>query len=156
LSTHAILAPSMLGDFSLMPQQGDVLAAFVSLSSLQEDLDLKGRVNTALVSVQGSADNPTAALESLVRQHAAVEDIGLRLRVLDAQGVLALESPGGLIDDRRAYVAIEAATPLKLEYQAVLTYLVNTIRLNDREVPYSLVSATDIEEVASPVEYEDG
>ena len=49
LTVRAVL-PRPLGEFSLQPQQGDVRAAFVPLSRLQQELDLGDRVNTLLVS----------------------------------------------------------------------------------------------------------
>ena len=45
-----MLSPADLGEFSLRPQQGDVRAAFVPLSRLQQDLDVRDRVNALLVS----------------------------------------------------------------------------------------------------------
>ena len=49
LIVRTIVSRADLGEFSLRPQQGPVRAVFVSLTRLQQDLDLQGRVNTVLV-----------------------------------------------------------------------------------------------------------
>ena len=46
LTTSAVLGPGSLGDFSLDARQGEVLAAFVPLSRLQQALEVGERVNT--------------------------------------------------------------------------------------------------------------
>src|SRR5205085_1995178 len=45
LTLKQVLAAADLGEFSLRPQQGDVRAAFVPLARLQQDLDVRTRVN---------------------------------------------------------------------------------------------------------------
>ncbi len=81
-----------------------------------------------------------------MRKHAALEDIGLKLRVLDAQGVVALEANGSLIDTAREEAAMSAAEAIG-ERRPVLTYLVNDIRTGDRAIPYSLVTAIELETI---------
>ena len=49
LSAGAILDAKQLGEFSLRPTQGDVLAIFVPLRRLQRDLAQQNRVNTLLL-----------------------------------------------------------------------------------------------------------
>jgi ABC-type antimicrobial peptide transport system permease subunit len=155
LTVGAVLAPADLGEFSLQPQQGDVLAAFVPLARLQEDLDLGDRVNALLVSARPGVAADPASLEALIRQHATLEDVGLTLRTLESQHAISLETDRGLIDDARAEAARAAAAPLRLQARPVLTYLVNTIRLGDRAIPYSLVSAIDLDLVAPELRVED-
>ncbi len=86
------------------------------------------------------------ALEALIRKHATLEDIGLTLRTLDAQGVLSLESRGSLIDATREEAAMAAAEAIG-ERRPVLTYLVNDIRMGDRAIPYSLVTAIELDTI---------
>jgi hypothetical protein len=148
LTVRGVLPAADLGDFSLQPGQGDVLAAFVSLAALQQELDLGNRVNALLISSRSAPTADPAPLQTLVRQHATIADLGLRLRALDPQGVLSLEADAGLIDEARATAAQTAAESLGFEVRPVLTYLVNAIRLGDREVPYSLVSALDLNLIA--------
>ena len=79
LTVRAVLPASSLGEFSLQPQQGDVRAAFVPLSRLQQELDLGDRVNTLLVSALPGTSTGSIArrghLENLLRQRATLEDI---------------------------------------------------------------------------------
>jgi ABC-type lipoprotein release transport system permease subunit len=145
LTVRAVLPADALGEFSLQPQQGGVLAAFVPLGRLQQDLSLPGRVNAILVAA-GRGDAATgSALASLVRRHAALEDVGLRARVLDASQAIAIESPTAIIDDARGDAARDALSGANARAVPVFTYLVNTLRAGGREIPYSLVTATDLD-----------
>ena len=60
-----------------------------------------------------------------------------------------LGADAGLIDDRQADAARTALIGLGLRGRELLTYLANTLRVGDREVPYSLVTA--IERVGADV-----
>ena len=60
-------------------------------------------------------------------------------------GALAVESAAGLLDAARAKAVDEAAARAGLKTQPVLTYLANSMRSGDREIPYSLVTAIDLE-----------
>jgi putative ABC transport system permease protein len=145
LTARGTLGADALGDFSLRAQQGAVRAIFVPLARLQQDLDVRGRVNTLLLSRRGAAAVAAQpALEALVRAHATPADLGLSVRTLDAQRAVAVESAAGLIQPQAAAAARQAATDLGLTPQPVLTYLANAIRAGDREVPYSLVAAIDL------------
>jgi hypothetical protein len=135
-----------MGDFSIQPQQGRVRAVFVPLARLQQDLDRRGRVNAIVVAAGGAPLRPVfdAALERAGR----LEDFGLTLRPLDAPHALALEADSGFLDYARASAAGSAADVAQLPASPVLTYLANTLRSGDREVPYSLVTATDLAMIA--------
>ncbi|HEY6359594.1 MAG TPA: ABC transporter permease [Vicinamibacterales bacterium] len=145
LIVRSVLAPEALGEFSLRPQQGDVRAVFVPLSRLQSDLEIAGRVNALLTS--GSA----ADVEQLVRTRASPDDLGLRLRTLDARGAIVLESDAGLLDDRQAAAALDALKDTPGEATPVFTYLANTIRDGSKEIPYSLVTAIDLRAIVPGV-----
>ena len=165
LAVRAVLSAADLGEFSLQPQQGEVRAAFVPLARLQQDLDLPGQVNTLLVSVRAAASrgpesparqpNLQSQLENLIRRHASLEDVGLRLRALDAPHVISVESAGTLIDARREEATLQAGLDLGLRPTPVLTYLVNTLRAGDRSIPYSLVTAVDLALVAPDLRSEE-
>lgn len=150
LNLKSVLPASSLGEFSLRPQQGPVRAIFVSLPFLQKELDQAGKVNTILVAALQSADQSTKqrmpeTLSSLLKEKATLEDLGLKLRVLDEQKVLSLESSSNIINDTVATAAQEAASASSLKTALILSYLANSISLGDRAVPYSLVTAVDNE-----------
>jgi ABC-type lipoprotein release transport system permease subunit len=120
-------------EFSLRPQQGEVRAAFAPLALLERDLNQPGKVNTILVG-RASVN---------LKQSYTLADVGLRTRTLEKPGCLSLESDSALIGDAVAAAAFSAAQSLGLRTQPVLTYLANAIRIREREVPYSVVTALD-------------
>jgi ABC-type antimicrobial peptide transport system permease subunit len=118
-----------LPSFSLRPQQGDVRAVYVPLARLQRDLNQPGKVNTLLVD-HASID---------LKHHYTLADVGLRVRTLDNPACLSLESDSAIIGDAVA----SAAQSLGFRTQPILTYLANAIRIHQREIPYSVVTALD-------------
>ncbi len=140
-----------LGEFSLEQRQSAVRALFVPLSQVQEELEVPDRVNTLLVSaVDGDAGRVDAggadALEDVIRRTAALADLGLRVTALPARNLLTVTSDAGVMTDQQA----AAAAGLSLgagPSRPLLTYLANTMRAGDREIPYSLVTATDLASV---------
>jgi ABC-type antimicrobial peptide transport system permease subunit len=148
LNLRSVLPPAELGEFSLRPQQGPVRAVFVPLSFLQQELGQQGKVNTILVAERSSLDagerqRVPETLASLLKDKVTLEDLGLKVRVLEQQQAIALESTSNIINDRVAQAAQEAAPALSLKTVPVLSYLANGISAGDRTVPYSLVSAVD-------------
>ena len=133
------LAASALGEFSLRPQQGPVRAIFIPLGKLARDLGQPGKVNTILVSGEGTA----APVETRLRERFTLEDLGLTLRALDSRRGISLESSGGILSDSLAGAALATARKLGLRTEPVYTYLANNIRVGSREIPYSLVTADD-------------
>ena len=140
-----ILARDALGEFSLRPQQGEVRTLIVLMSRLQRELELAGRVNTVLL----TGDRTTA--ESALRAHATLDDLGIRLRAV-APGQLALESERGLLDDVTARVGTDVAGRAGVTATPMFTYVVNTIRVADRSVPYSLVTGVNSDVFFGPVQ----
>jgi ABC-type lipoprotein release transport system permease subunit len=141
-------------DFSLRPEQGDVRAVYVPLARLQRDLAVPGKVNTILVGHQqtGRAGGtacpttgscPPSLIEAALKQRYRFEDLGLKVRLLETPGSLSLESDSGMISNELADVALRTAKSLDLRAEPVLSYLANSIRIGNRETPYSLVTALD-------------
>src|SRR5439155_1505061 len=119
-------------EFALRPQQGDIRAVYVPLARLQREVAQQGRVNTILVTTTPD-----------LKQSYRLEDAGLRLRLLEGPRCLSLESDSGVIGDALAEVAASTAKSLGLRMESVSTYLANSMRVGNREVPYSLVTALD-------------
>ena len=120
-------------------------AVFVPLARLQQDLDQQGRVNALLV-VGPAARRTAVRSDAALKQHVALEDFGLSLR--DARGRSRRSrsrADAGLHRSRRAPPrSTQAAAAPASQPRPVLTYLANTIRSGDRQVPYSLVTAIDL------------
>ena len=149
LTVRDVLPAAALGEFSLAPQQGAVRAVFVPLARLQEEIDRPGRVNAVLISSR--PDRPSGveeALRQLVKDEADLEDAGLTVRALEGPGVIAVSAEAGLLDDAQAGAVRQALQGTGMQEQPVFTYLANTMRVGDREVPYSLVTALDLRAVA--------
>ena len=147
LGIEGVLSAGELGEFSFRPKQGLARSVFVPLTRLQGELEQEGRVNTILLGVGGqSLENRNAMVrlataEAAVRDAATLEDLGLRLRPLPAHDTFAVESAAGLIDDQ-AVAAVEAtAQRLGFRAEPVLTYLATQLRVGNRLIPYSLVTA---------------
>src|SRR6185369_12551311 len=83
---RVLRATDSLAEFSLQPQQDAVRAVFVSLNFLQKQLEKEGRVNTILVS--GAQQQSLAAL---VKNKATLDDLGLKLRVINDQHSISVE-----------------------------------------------------------------
>ena len=144
LTVRGIVSAPELGDFSLDAQQGEVRAVFTPLSFVQRELAIPGRVNTILVSVKPGAVVEGGALEEHVRRRATLDDVGLSVTSIDERGVLAVNSSAGLLTETQARAALEAIQLSGMKGQPVFTYLANTLRTGDRQVPYSLVTAVDL------------
>jgi putative ABC transport system permease protein len=149
LTMREALATNALGEFSIRPQQGTVRAVFVSLRRLQRDIEQAGKVNAILIqesgvsSQQSAVEGKVAALENILKERFALEDLGLKLRVIDEQRCITLESDSAILSDATVDVARVVAGNSAMTLTPVLSYLANTIRIGDREVPYSLVTAMD-------------
>jgi ABC-type lipoprotein release transport system permease subunit len=151
LTLRRILPANLLGDFALDAQQGDVRAVFVPLSRLQQDLSVEGRVNTLLASATDPGADATSLLEQAIRGSAQLEDVGLNTKALTSgTPVLSIGADAGLIDAPRAASITKALEGSGFRAEPMFTYLANTMRVGDREVPYSLVTATNDPNVTNP------
>lgn len=136
VSLSATLAGEDAGDFSLDAGQQAPRTLFVPLSLLQRTLEQPAKVDTILLGGGPSSE----AVASQVRAKAALEDVGVRIRAV-AEGALAVESGTGLVGDPLAEAAAGAASQSGLASEGVQVYLANAMRLDGREVPYSVVAA---------------
>ena len=144
LSARETIGPRALGEFSIRPQQGAVRAVFVSLKRLQTDLEQGGKVNTILLAKKGRDEASKISLISdTLKESFALEDLNVRLRALGGQRGISLDSESAVINDSLLESALSAATKAKATVSPILSYLANSIRAGEREVPYSLVTALD-------------
>lgn len=143
LTVDAILPGDQLGEFSIQPRQSEIRALFLPLSRVQRDLGLTDRVNTVLVS---GADSESLAAD--VRRVATLEDLSATVAVSAAPAVV-VESGAGIVSESLFAAANQAGRAAGLDSVPVFTYLANTIRKGDRQIPYSLVTATNLEQVGA-------
>ena len=78
LTVARVLDRASLGEFSLAPSQGPVLAIYVPLDRLQRDLDLGDRVNTLIVKRAG--DLFTGLSNQQLTASITLDDLGIRTR----------------------------------------------------------------------------
>ena len=140
LTLAEILPRQRLGEFSLRQQQAELRAVFAPLRRIQRDLGLQQQVNTVLLSA-GSVNLSAFTLE----------DLGINVRqAADGSAVIVDAASGILSDSMEASIQAAAATAGYTPIP-VLTYLANTMKVGDRVVPYSLISATELRQlVAAP------
>jgi ABC-type lipoprotein release transport system permease subunit len=151
LTVSGVANAASMGDFALEPRQGDVRTVFVPLARLQQELGVTGRVN--LVLLQAPAEpGVLASIEQTVRGVASVEDLDLTIRPLVDRGVVSVGSRAGFVTDPLAAAAVEAGERADMIARPLLTYLANSFRHGDREVPYSLVTAIDLAAITPAVE----
>jgi ABC-type antimicrobial peptide transport system permease subunit len=144
LTVRGVQRRAELGELSLRPRGGGVRAVLVPLATLQRTLDQPGRANVLLVSAR-DGDGATGDLERALAETVALEDLGLRLRALPGASALQLETTSALLDDALAETAIAVARRQGWRVSEAFVYLANSIRVGEREVPYSLVAALDPE-----------
>ncbi len=132
-----ILDRASLGEFSLAPSQGPVLAIYVPMQRLQRDLGLDNRVNTLLLALN---DRPDDLINQVIAPAADLDDFGLRLRQ-SPDGDSIVETRAGLLTDDLAAGVRAIAGYSGGQAESVLAYVANTVRIGDREIPYSVVAA---------------
>ncbi|HEY7189680.1 MAG TPA: FtsX-like permease family protein [Vicinamibacterales bacterium] len=143
LTVRRVLPAASLGEFALEAKQGEVLAVFVPLSRMQQDLEIDGRVNALLVAAKDGTSGSRAAIESMVRESGQLADLGLSVKAIEPRGVLSVGSSAGVLDDVHAAAIDKAVAAQGSKGQPLFTYLANTMRVGDREIPYSLVTALE-------------
>jgi ABC-type antimicrobial peptide transport system permease subunit len=159
LRIQDVLPASELGEFSIRARQERVRAVFVPLQLMQQQLGVAGQVNTLLVAVrplvEDSVRDSSRLLEESLQASYALEDVGLRVQVLERLGGLSLESTSTILRDDFAQSGAETATRMGLVARPALIYLANAIRSDSREIPYSVVAAIDtagVESIEPPAE----
>ncbi len=148
VTARATLPADRMGEFSVRPHQGEVRAIFLPLERLQRDLDRDGEVNALLVDARDGGPDVSAPLEGALARVMRLEDAGLSLRTLPgsgdatAPGIFAIESDSGLLTDPVAAAARRTVAP-ETDSAPVFSYLVDTIRVGAREIPYSVAAGID-------------
>lgn len=139
LTLDAPLTREELGEFSLRPQQGEVRALFAPLRRIQRDLDVAGRANTILVA--GSRESLRS--ESIV-QILRLEDLGVVVNESTDRRAIIVGSAGGVVNEALETATVAVAARAGFAPSRVFTYLANTIRIDERRIPYSLVTAVEL------------
>ena len=126
-----------LTEFTIHPQQNEVPAVFLPLTRLQRELGREGRVNTLLVPASQHGSIDADALASQL----TLED--LSIRVSGKEEFLTIESDALMLSELVERATSDVASEFGATTTSVFTYLANSMRVGERETPYSLVSATN-------------
>ncbi|HJR61360.1 MAG TPA: ABC transporter permease [Vicinamibacterales bacterium] len=145
LTLSEILPRERMGEFALRPQQAEMRAMFVPLSRVQRDLGVEGRVNTILMA---GLDDDAAA--SAARQALRPGDLGITVRLSADRTQVIVDTTSGILSEPVQQNVHAAGEKLGLSALPVFTYLANTMRIGERSVPYSLITATSLEHLALP------
>ncbi|MHC4947605.1 MAG: hypothetical protein ACYTG1_05020, partial [Planctomycetota bacterium] len=130
-----------LGRFSLQADQLPPFNLFLSLDTLQRELDLPERANLLLVDApdDAAADDVNAAIAASFDPRDAQVELVAPAGAGETGG-----GPGGELRSDRIFldpVVERAVTAADVAGQGVLTYFVNTIAHGERDTPYSMVAA---------------
>jgi ABC-type antimicrobial peptide transport system permease subunit len=139
LTLSGVLPREQMGEFALRPQQTELRAVFVPLRRAQRDLGVDERVNTVLL-----AGLDDAAAATAVRSAVTLEDLGINVRPSADGTQVIVDTTSGILSAPLEETIRDAGKKLALRELPVFTYLANTMRVGDREVPYSLIAATDL------------
>ena len=126
-----ILTAEEFGRFGLETSQVAPLSVFLPRETLQDELELPGRANVLLMGEGASLPGELS-----------LKHYGLSLKKVEA----AKETVE--VRSERVFIAPKVAEVLKKEFadgHEVLTYLANTLKVGEKETPYSMVTAVDWE-----------
>ena len=135
VTVSAIASEGQMGRFSLQANQVAPFNAFVSLSWLNERLELPGRANLLLLgALRGDG---ISALQKALRETWQLADAELEMRELP-DGTRELRTPRVFLDA----AVVDAAMTNHPMASGALTYFVNELRSGAKAAPYSMVTAT--------------
>jgi putative ABC transport system permease protein len=135
-----------LGEFALRPQQSEVRAVFAPLRRIQRDLAITRTVNAVLV-----AAGTEASIDAAARAALTLEDLGVKVSTALEPPAVVVEGTMGILSEPLEAAARKSAESRSLEVLPIFTYLANTIRKGERQIPYSLITATDLTEVSRAI-----
>lgn len=148
LKIAAVLPPTGLARFGLIPSQHWPRNAFVPLATLQDMLDKPGGANVLLVAGDDAETAPDEAAEDALGSafQPKIADLGLRVEhVASPTDYIELSSEQLVLSDD--VVEKTKETFADVGVQGVVTYLANTIVAGEgdarRQIPYSTITGVD-------------
>ena len=138
------------GRFGLSPSQQLPFNAYLPLDALQRALEQDGRAN-ALFVAGGDADpsqSNSQQINGILQDVVTLGDLNLSTRPLEDAGAIALGTDRIVLEIPVAEAALRAAAKANLDAMPILTYLANTLRAGEREIPYSTVTAIGLDRAA--------
>jgi ABC-type antimicrobial peptide transport system permease subunit len=143
LVCNAILPAERLGEFALQPSQGRIYSIFVPLQRLQKELKQPSRANAILLYNRSQRD-ALPGIKASLKEQFSLQDIGIKLKATPSKTGIAVESERVMLEEPIVQAAFQEAAAMGMEASGIITYLANSIRINGREIPYSVITAADL------------
>lgn len=150
LTVAAVVPNRGPGRFGLSPSQQLPFNAYLPLEALQRALEQNGRAN-ALFVAGGDADpsqSNSQQINGILQDVVTLGDLNLSVQPRDDTGAFALGTDRIVLEIPVAEAALRAAAKANLDAMPILTYLANTLRAGEREIPYSTVTAIGLDRAA--------
>ena len=136
-----VIPDGMLGRFDLQASQAPPLNAFVSIEWLADKVGVAGKANTLLVGADGANDRTQENLSAALKQVMRPEDLKLEIQRIEAEEMFELRTSRIFLDKPIVDVAMKTGEGA----YGIFTYFVNEIRCGEKTIPYSMVSAIEVE-----------
>jgi len=137
LTVKVIAKDDQMGRFSLKSNQAAPFNVFVNLDFFSEKLNLSGHANTILVSDGNEGKLSQSELNEFLQESWQLADAGIKIKSPAGSEKIELLSNRIFIDDPVS----DAIEKITIQKESILTYLVNSIRYNQKETPYSFITA---------------
>ncbi len=147
LRVKSIVGDDRMGGFSLSNNQSSPDNIFLSLGTLSDRMEINEKVNLLLVAGNKDPDLDKNQLNKVFAEHYNIADLALKTNWLEDSDEFEILSGRIFIDKSISDALLEK----NLNGGTVLTYLVNTLGRDDKQTPYSFVSAvTSFSDFHSP------
>lgn len=135
LKVGKILSPEELGRFNLKTSQTAPYNVFLPLLFLVDKMELKSKANRILFSGGNNINEET--IRAAISKFWTPEDMALEIFSVNNEGNWEIRSERVFMDS----VIVKAAKQIDPKAEEILTYMANTIKVGDKETPYSFISA---------------
>lgn len=135
LNIKQIATDEELGRFSLRNNQIAPYNIFINRNVVAKYLDLDDLSN--LIVVAANAEINENELNKSLKNNWTVKDVGLKINQIDNKDEFELISDRIFIDTPIA----DGVAKMNIPNEKIFTYFVNSLKINNRETPYSFVTA---------------
>lgn len=135
ITVKKVLSPQDLGRFNLKTSQTAPYNVFLSLSFLNEQMELKGKANKILISNNTTANPPK--INEAIGKYWTLEDMALEIFPVQDGEDLEITSDRVFMDSTITN-AVNQITP---NAKDILTYMINSFSIGEKETPYSFMAA---------------
>lgn len=132
-----ILDATSLGNFSLDVNQLPPENIFIPLSLLGKTLEQPGKVNMVLLAAPGESVVNMETIDAALKTHWTLVDAALEIKDIPQQNALEIRTDRIFFDSATA----KSIENLGHEPTKLLTYLVNSLQVDNRKTPYAMVTA---------------